>query len=1600
MKSKYFGLLLIALLFFLSESFAQTPVALDDYASTSPLQKIRVNVVLNDTLTCNNYTLRLISNLDPVTQGVATFDNEFLVFTPAANCRNTTVKIKYGLTCNVEVTATLSVFVAEYSIPLNIVPSEAECTKDMPASIPFGIRSKFVTETPSNADYIDGFSIPLVGDLDGDGKPEIVTLGISEGTWLRSDGRFIDIFNGQDGTRIVHYDLQKNGFANSSGNQFRLRDGAPYHNAPSQLAIADLDNDGRGEIVVCETGSMGRIYALKPVVNAGKTITGLSKMWETTVNYKLPLTGFDYKTFGRPMPYIADLNGDGIPEIIVYNKVYNGRTGVLLMAWQGAAASPKQSSVETASKGLFAYKGSEPYTSETCAKTMREYAMVGRRLNNNDRGDAFVAVCSIVDIDGDGIQEIITGTRIYKIKINSLTDHTKNTYTTVEGPTKIDLPASEKSINTHFLHDGFTRVADIDGDGALDIIVATYVRGYIDMTILLVVWDPRNATVKAATTFFSDGHEGNFGIPFVGDINGKTDGGWNGKNYTKQLPEICIISGNIYINRTESNYGRSGILFHSLTDNKLRQGTMNNTGTDAGWDNNQTTNTSRRFNRRVQDKKENGHVIGLTYDDKEKNIENRLKLSWTMEHSDGSNNTGMTLFDFDNDNAMDICYRDMETLRVISPKKGKNDYVVLGETEWINPAILFNTAVISYTAFEAPAIADVNMDGSADIIVTKSFKENESRGAIQVFEYKGQKWAPAPPVWNQAMYEPLQINENLTVPAKPQSMLAPYIDASANTIYPYNGQWIQQPIVKAGQAYTPVYRLPDPVIADMKVKVINLQQAEVTLTIRNRGAASVNANTPIAFYNAGSTGLPIEKSGWINTLTVGVDIFRGEKVTRKFILLGNFNDIMIWARIMDDGNTFPAAGYEDCDPSNNTASGADCPYLNYTISASPDDIICGNRGSITLTANPASTPRYNPTYQWYLNEIMIPGATGQSYATNVEGNYTCFVTENICRQFTPVKTLVKKYIETHDDYAGVIEQMSALIDILANDYIPANCMAVVHLVQYPQNGTANVSTDNKIHYTANQGFHGVDKLSYSVAGIESQVYIVVNKPLSQQYLACPGKGAAVGFVDIAGVEYNWYGGSVGGNIIAGGAKTNIIQVTKDATAMQSWWIETTYKSVVINRHRVDLILNGNCGTTSPTGCAATGTVFRKTKHIDEFDIDNLCPGSRMTFSAWLRGSAQYPVLTVAIEDLNGNVISTFYSGEIGVKNNPAKVNYSFDFMVPASTDKLKVKIMSNPPDDIVIDNIEILFCSPQATISENDMSPLCSGAEYTLTGRYADDGALGDELFYHWEFRRAGSSVWETREEGVSFNPVLDLTLKLNPVNKTDEGFYRLSVEPFQTTGRACRAISDTVFLKVLKVTQVPDIRVKICPQLEKEVRLTSFLDSLDSNIIKWSKVNPTSPNINPVTGDVDIVNFLKHGTYTYKYSSSTKCGTTSAIAYINTVTDFVFNQIDTIMIDKNQELSKFINMNGILGLELNGQWKYDEEVNPDDTVLSNVTMMLSPSIYSGAVIFNAQKAWNEAGSAYFINYKGVNNARKFTFQYKGGICAKNLTKTIVLIVV
>ncbi|MDR2424530.1 MAG: FG-GAP-like repeat-containing protein [Prevotellaceae bacterium] len=1720
---------------------AQAFVLGNDRIITGPYQQVRVNVVINDTVPCKNYKLELVAPPSMPVGVAKVLSGGFIEFRPDAGCIPATgadtvaVSIPYQISCGSSVrTATLVVKVTRYNNPANIVPQDLSCFDLMPGKIAFDIRRKYTAaanagNTPTAGDdksvpavtdgyLIDGLTSPLIGDLNGDGKPEIVMIGV---TGFFASGaaqyiQYINIYNGQTGERLFRYAFET----------LPELMGDPYHRAPAQLALADVDEDGIGEIILA-THSSGNVRCYKPKFN-GTNITGLMLMWTAATSYAAP-TAASRTSFGYPHPYIADLNGDGVPELIIYNKIFNAKTGRLLMSWQGAGVNRHSND---ASGGLNATNYSNP-SDPVSAAAIRATAMTGRRPGSGIYAEAFLAVPAVVDIDGDGHQEIITGNRIHKFTFNYLGqdgeagNHTQNTYTTVDGPQTVTLPTGNTTTATFGLSDGFTRVADIDGDGKLDIIVATYSNnGDLDVAILLYVWEweptTGNKTMKAACTFYSDGQHGNFAIPFVGDINGKLDG-WDGAARTRKLPEICILAGSMHINRTVSNNGRSGIAFHPLSSSKLRK--------DVGWDNNNQTAANRRFNRSTllglgSDGSFGGHILGLNYDASENSIANRLKIIWALEHADHSNNTGITLFDFDNNGTADLCYRDESTLRVISPAKGNdgsgtgNDYVELSETAATpNTSIMFSTPVFSGTGFEYPAIADVNMDGSADIVVTQNSNTwtlSASAGYIKVFEYKGQKWAACPPVWNQSMYDPTQVREDLKINARPIPVLTKFWNpVTGDSILPYNGSWLQRPIIRDGEDYAPVVRKPDAIITGMKVEVVNSNSTSVTLTVFNKGSASIASNAHIAFYDGGSSG-NIKKigAGAVHRFSkeVGEDIFANRMMTRVYNLTGDWSNRLVWARIMDSQGMFIEPGFADCDSSNNVMGAAFCPSFTYTAQAERSTL-CSAHDKIKLTATTTLT-QYDTAFQWYRNDILIHGATKSSYWASTAGNYKCYVVDGICRDYSSEVSLALYEPAANPDYASTVKNTTVTIAPLANDPMPAACHPpLVAASPTAAGGTATAVSDSLV-YSPPANFAGVDSTTYTIAANNMQasatVYIFVYAPTVKTYVACPGASVILGVNPVVGVQYYWYAAPLGGSPVAGGSNTGNITVIKDASGTtETWWVEARWNGKIFPRCRVDVKGGENCGSTSLTGCAANGSLVWKEdfggnsisdpnrapdpgwkaqgrttyKYVSrtqvllpdvgeyallkgrslgsaywshnplddhtspndnskgyflnfdasatpgqffEFTIDQLCSGATLTFSAWLMNInppgwnvSPYVVPKIAfiIEDMNGNVLSRFNTGDVPRSSKPAWLNYAFGFAVPAGVNQLKVKFINNQDgvtgtagNDISLDDIEVYLCTPPVLVAKPAVADttVCSGSPVTFSGQYSNVGGVFDNssLRSKWLFSPTGNinKPTEWLDAGVSTGGTGTVvnTLSIPSAAATHSGYYRMIASDDANIGSwNCRASSPVIHLSVLPSATLacPDVRIFACPSAG-DINLSKFIDSLAITSVTWSSAGTSAPAI--TAGGALAGNALHSGsTYTYVYTSSNGCTNNyRSKVYLHVLAPDENFHLPADTVALCWRFANGLHINRIFGLDDGGTISYNPNPAGAGSVEPYIARSVPPSLYAGALIFNGSDAYNAASILPAITYRGDTAAKYLTFTYTANSagCLKGKQYRIVVV--
>jgi hypothetical protein len=146
-----------------------------------------------------------------------------------------------------------------------------------------------------------GISSFTVGDLNGDGKPEIVTANYSD------SGNDVTVFvNNGDGTFAtgVNYDGAMSGSTNSAAADVLTR----------AVTIADVNGDGKADIVAYNSYSAD--------------ITVLLGNGDGTVN--IPTVGYAFG--GNPLccagvplsfPVVADFNGDGLPDVVVADSAFS-----------------------------------------------------------------------------------------------------------------------------------------------------------------------------------------------------------------------------------------------------------------------------------------------------------------------------------------------------------------------------------------------------------------------------------------------------------------------------------------------------------------------------------------------------------------------------------------------------------------------------------------------------------------------------------------------------------------------------------------------------------------------------------------------------------------------------------------------------------------------------------------------------------------------------------------------------------------------------------------------------------------------------------------------------------------------------------------------------------------------------------------------------------------------------------------------------------------------------------------------------------------------------------------------------------------------------
>ncbi len=589
------------------------------------------------------------------------------------------------------------------------------------------------------------------------------------------------------------------------------------------------------------------------------------------------------------LPAVGDIDGDGIPEVVVSNRSNNRLTilnGIDGTIEKSIYADPKDSYYISHDVTIANLDGDEcgeifmagAYTSGTITAYDCELNLLWETTVPDNRTGAI----SVADFDQDGVAELMVGNGIYNAKTGAaiISPTSPMATTNFYGTTAVDILPDSECADCQ----GLEMVA---GGIIYSINIATGTR-----TVVKEVNDLLNGNNRWRIDDYSGYYNMNFSA--VADYNqdGNTNNPrldvlFNGKDYNG---DIVIFFWDL-ANNTVTTFKDLNDKRHWLGTGRINISDLDNDGQlNASFVSDQT-------------------LYALD--------ENFNKL-WTKGITEGSSGiTGCSVFDFNDDGAAEVLYRSETTLHIIDGTDGSSR---------------MTKACISLTWDEYPIVADVDGDGASEICLAcatsnSSNKYSSTDGQIRVYESDGEDWQPSRTVWNQHAYFNVNVNDNLTIPVVQQNPGAVFSTnvCTSGPNRPLNTFLNQAPILN--DEGCPSYVSPDLELLD-NITATSPQCPDTDFVasfgVRNSGDIALTTAFPVTFY----AGDPrVSGSTKLNTAIASIEnLDLGETATIELDVIGPGGaGFELFVSINDNGSQNPPittfqGTMTECDNTNNLAS--------------------------------------------------------------------------------------------------------------------------------------------------------------------------------------------------------------------------------------------------------------------------------------------------------------------------------------------------------------------------------------------------------------------------------------------------------------------------------------------------------------------------------------------------------------------------------------------------------------------------------------------------------------------------------------------------------
>ncbi len=261
---------------------------------------------------------------------------------------------------------------------------------------------------------------------------------------------------------------------------------------------------------------------------------------------------------------------------------------------------------------------------------------------------------------------------------------------------------------------------------------------------------------------------------------------------------------------------------------------------------------------------------------------------WSVPMDDVSGLAGCSGFDFDGDGALEVLYSDHSSLKILDGATGVRRFETFEHT--------------SSTALEYPTVADIDGDGSAEILTVNNWGAHPG---VVAYTHGGAGWPAAGPTWGVYDYAMTNVADDGTVPRRREN------------------SWEKYNLYRARTAVDGAERVPDLRVSITDVCLMDCTYGPgiVAVQVWNEGAADVPAGVLLTLYEERSTGTAV-----VATVSLP-EVWAGRSLDGIEIPLsaGQFSQTGFTARVDDDGAGVGTIDEWDEDDNTDSTNEGACP---------------------------------------------------------------------------------------------------------------------------------------------------------------------------------------------------------------------------------------------------------------------------------------------------------------------------------------------------------------------------------------------------------------------------------------------------------------------------------------------------------------------------------------------------------------------------------------------------------------------------------------------------------------------------------------------------